>query len=113
MQDEQLASLQVALEKRSSELSAARAVQADAEAAAQAAQAEARDAEASAEAAKAALAKARKDQDAERERVKKAMGEMKRKLDRCVALVILFPNLSWCFHRWPRPRRTRTLSGSM
>jgi hypothetical protein len=48
-------------------------------------QAEAAAASQAAEAAKAAAAKVRKDQENERERVKKLMGDMRKKLDRCVA----------------------------
>ena len=46
-------------------------------------QTEAAAASEAAEAAKAAAAKLRKDQENERERVKKVMGDMKKKLDRC------------------------------
>ena len=46
-------------------------------------QAEATAAAQATDAAKAAAAKLRKDQENERERVKKLMGDMKKKLDRC------------------------------
>ncbi len=46
-------------------------------------QAEAAAASEAAEAAKAVAAKLRKDQENERERVKKLMGDMKKKMDRC------------------------------
>ena len=49
-------------------------------------QTEASAASEAAEAAKAAAAKLRKDQENERERVKKVMGDMKKKMDRCLAL---------------------------
>lgn len=79
---EQLAAVQRQLEAQTGQLAEARAAAAAAQQDAVAAAAGREEAEAAAEAARAALAKARRDQEGERERVKKAMGDMKRKIDR-------------------------------
>jgi hypothetical protein len=125
VQEQRLASLQLALEQKGAELAAAKSAQAEAASALAAAQAaasqaaaaaeparaelagRAAEAEGAAEAAKAALGRARKEQEAEREKVKKAMGEMKRKLDRCCLQTIFLSLRNFSSHAGPR----NTISG--